>query len=198
MLLEFFRHGRKGHTFWKIGQWINKASLLNLLVEERAALTKLAGTCLHPILAWNCLVVRMNCTQGCLAEVLWQRIIWLSEIFLTMCKLAVLCQRALTVFEVMFAQLSFIFLFQGVELTLVAIEVVVVGLLSQVSHDLSGWIIEISWPSIGIKTLTFVARFFARRVVELLLVWILLALLARVICALVQVNLLTSLRSLRI
>lgn len=198
MLLEFFRHGWKGHTFWKIRKWINKASRLNLLVIERAALTKLASTCLGPVLAWNRLVVRVNCTQGCFAEVLWKRIIWLSEIFLTMCKLTVLGQRALTVFEVVLAQLSFIFLFQSVELTLVSIEVVVVGLLSQVSHDLSGWIIEISWPSIGIKTLTFVARFFARRVVELLLVWILLALLARVICALVQVNLLTSLRGLRI
>jgi hypothetical protein len=78
-----------------------------------------------------------------------------------MSELAVLSQWALLLLEVMLAELSFVFLLQGVELTLVSVEIVVVRLLGQVPHDLAWWIIEISWPSICIETLTFIARLFA-------------------------------------
>lgn len=60
----------------------------------------------------------------------------------------------------MLAQLSFVLLLQSVELALASVEIVVVGLLSKVAHDFAGWVIEISWPSICIETLTFVARLF--------------------------------------
>jgi len=78
-----------------------------------------------------------------------------------MSELAVLSQWALLLLEVVLAELSFVFLLQGVELTLVTVEIVVVRLLGQVPHDLAWWIIEISRPSICIETLTFIARLFA-------------------------------------
>jgi len=78
-----------------------------------------------------------------------------------MSELAVLSQWALLLLEVVLAELSFVFLLQGVELPLVTVEIVVVRLLGQVPHDLAWWIIEISRPSICIETLTFIARLFA-------------------------------------
>lgn len=60
----------------------------------------------------------------------------------------------------MLAQLSFVFLFQGVELPLIAVEVIVVRLLGEVAHDLAWRIIEISWPSISVEALGLVARLF--------------------------------------
>lgn len=106
-------------------------------------------------------------------------------------ELAVLSERALLILEKVLAQLSFVLLFQGVELALASIEIVIVRLLSEVTHDFAGWIIEISRPSICVEALTFVARLFARRVVELRVVGVLLV--ARIGGCLVQVNLLVLL-----
>jgi hypothetical protein len=77
-----------------------------------------------------------------------------------MSELAVLSKWALHLLEPVLAELSFVFLFQGVELTLISIEVVVVGLLCQTTHHLSWWIVKISWPSICIETLCLIARLF--------------------------------------
>ena len=43
-----------------------------------------------------------------------------------MSELAVLGERALLIFEIMLAQLSFVFLFQRIELTLISVEIIVV------------------------------------------------------------------------
>ena len=79
-----------------------------------------------------------------------------------MSELAVLGEWALLIFKVMLAELSFVFLFQRIELTLISVEIIVVRLLSQMTHYFSWWIIEISWPSICVETLGFIARLFAR------------------------------------
>jgi len=110
-------------------------------------------------------------------------------------ELAVLSEWALRLLEIVLAQLSFVLLLQSVELALTSVEIVVVGLLGEVTHDFAGWIIEISWPSICVETLTFIARLFARRVVELRVVGVALA---RITGVLVQISLLTLLWSLRI
>lgn len=75
VLLEFLRHWREGDTFWKIGEWIDEASLLLGVVEEGAAFTELALAGVNPILARNRLVVRVNRTEGCLAEILGKRLL---------------------------------------------------------------------------------------------------------------------------
>ena len=67
----------------------------------------------------------------------------------------------------MLAELSFVFLFHGVELSLIPVEVVVVRLLSQVTHHFSWWIIEISGPSIRVEALTLIARLFTWGTIEL-------------------------------
>ena len=74
-----------------------------------------------------------------------------------MSELTVLHQWALATLKEMLTELSFVFLLQGVELALVAVEIIVVRLLSQMSHDLSGWIVEIPWASICIESLCLVA-----------------------------------------
>ena len=74
--LEFFGHGWQGDTFGKIGQRIDEASLLIVVMVKRAALAELAFTGLLPELARNGLVVRMHCAQRCLAEILWK---WLKS-----------------------------------------------------------------------------------------------------------------------
>ena len=67
-------------------------------------------------------------------------------------KLAVLGQRALVVGEEVLAHLSLVLLLQSVELTLIAVEVVEVALLGQVSHYLAWWIVEVLLGlSVGVK-----------------------------------------------
>lgn len=160
MLLEFLWHRWKCDTLGQIGEWVDESSPLTWLVVERASIAKLAFTFLNPDFALYRLVVGVHGSQRSFTEVLWKRIIGLSQIFCAMCELAVLSKWAHFVFQVVLAQLGFIFLFQSVELTLISVEVVVVRLLGQMAHDLSWWIIEISWPSLGIETFTLVARLF--------------------------------------
>lgn len=64
--------------------------------------------------------------ESSFAEIFGKRIIGLSQIFLTMSELTILGQWAFLRLQIMFAQLSFIFLLQRVKLTLVAVEIVVV------------------------------------------------------------------------
>lgn len=93
---------------------------------EGASFTELALPSFFPELAWNRLIVGMDGAKSSFTEIFRKRIIRLSQIFLTMSELAVLGQWALVLLEIMLAQLSFVFLFQGVELTLISVEVVVV------------------------------------------------------------------------
>jgi hypothetical protein len=168
MLLEFLRHGWKSNTFWQVWKGVNELSLLYLFMIERATISILTLTSLRPIFAGNRLVIRVNCSQSSLTKVLWKRIIWLSQIFLAMGKLTVLLERARLVVQPMSAELSFILLLESIELTLISVEIVVVRLLSQVTHDLSRWVVEIPWTSICIITLALIARFLTRRIIEML------------------------------
>ena len=69
-----------------------------------------------------------------------------------MSKLAVLSQGALVVGQEVLAHLGLVLLLESVKLTLVAIEVVEVALLGQVSHDLAWWIVEVLlWLSVGVQ-----------------------------------------------
>jgi hypothetical protein len=78
------------------------------------------------VLAWFSLVVGMDSAKSGFAEVLWKRIIWLSQFTISVSKLTELMKRAVTVLQEVLAELCLILLFQGVNLTLVAIEAVIV------------------------------------------------------------------------
>lgn len=91
-------------------------------------------------------------------------IVGLSEILLSVCELTILCKWTFVVFQEVLAQLSFIFLLQCVELALVSVEVVVVRLLSQVSHNFSRWIVEVPGSTLSINTFALVTSFLAWRV----------------------------------
>jgi hypothetical protein len=71
-------------------------------------------------------------------------------------ELAKLLKGALSILKEMFAHLSLELLLQGIELTLVAVEVIVIGLLSQVSQDFAGRIVKVSWSSLGVNTLSLI------------------------------------------
>lgn len=58
-------------------------------------------------------------------------------------ELAILCKRATSSIGEMFAHLGLVLLLQGVKLALVAVEVVIVRLLSQVSHHFAWWVVEV-------------------------------------------------------
>jgi hypothetical protein len=58
-------------------------------------------------------------------------------------ELTVLLKRARTRVQKMFAHLSFVLLFQLIELTLIAVHVVKVLLLSHLSHNLLRWVVEV-------------------------------------------------------
>lgn len=75
-------------------------------------------------------------------------VIWLSELSWSVSELAELLEWAFTSFKEMFTHLSFELLLEGIELTLVSVEVVVVRLLGEVSEHFTWWVIKISWPSL--------------------------------------------------
>ena len=81
-----------------------------------------------------------------------------------MSELAELLEWALVIVDVVLAHLSLELLLHGVELTLIAVEVIVVALLGQMSHDLSWWVVEISLLTVGIKLSLLVLVLFAGRV----------------------------------
>lgn len=117
-------------------------------------------------------------------------------------KLTILSERAFGILKVMFAELSFILLLKSVELSLISIEVVIVWLLSEVSHDFSWWVVKISWSSLCIVTLALIARLLTSWIVLLCLVIAkhrsVISRLSRVIGSPVQINLLVLLWRLRI
>ena len=65
-----------------------------------------------------------------------------------MSELAILVERTRASFEEMFAELGLVLLLQRVELALVAIKIVIVALLSQVTQDLARRIVEVALLSI--------------------------------------------------
>lgn len=60
-----------------------------------------------------------------------------------MSELAVLLEWAFTILEEVLAHLSLELLLHGVPLALVSVEIVVVLLLSKVSHDFAWWVVEV-------------------------------------------------------
>ena len=78
-------------------------------------------------------------------------IIWLSEFFRAVSELTELVEWALTILKEMLAHLCLELLLEGIELTLVAIKVIIVTLLSQMSHHLAWWVIEVFLVAVGIK-----------------------------------------------
>jgi hypothetical protein len=65
-----------------------------------------------------------------------------------MSKLTELCKWAFSIFEEMFAHLSLELLLKSIEMTLTAIEIVIVRLLGQVLQDFAWWVVEVSWSSL--------------------------------------------------
>ena len=83
-----------------------------------------------------------------------------------MSELAELHKWAFSRVKEMFAHLSLELLLQSIELTLVAVEVVVVGLLGKVSKDFAWWVVKVSWSTLGVNTLSLISGLrFTRRVV---------------------------------
>ena len=54
---DSLRHGRKSDTFGEIGKRVDESSLLGVAVVEAAAVAKLAGTSVLPVLARNGLII---------------------------------------------------------------------------------------------------------------------------------------------
>ena len=77
-----------------------------------------------------------------------------------MSELAILGEWTFGVLKIMLAELSFIFLLESIELSLISIEVVIVGLLSKMPHDFARWVVEVSWTSLCIVSLTLIPSFF--------------------------------------
>jgi len=126
-------------------------------VEERATITELAFSLGNEVLAWLSLVVRVNCSKSSLSKVLGERVIWLSEFGWAVSKLAELLERALSVVKIMLAHLSLILLLESIELSLVTVETIIVGLLSQMSQNLAWWVVKVSWSSLGVNSLALIS-----------------------------------------
>jgi len=149
----------KSNTIGQVWKWVDQLSLLSLLVVEGAAVTILAFSKVDEVLAWLGLVVGVDSTEGSLSEVLWEWVIWLSQLSGSMSELAELHEWAVSLFHEMFAHLGLIFLLELVELTLVSVEVVIVVLLGEMSENFTWWVVKVSWSAVSIITLTFISLF---------------------------------------
>jgi len=149
----------KSNTIGQVWKWVDQLSLLSLLVVEGAAVTILAFSKVDEVLAWLGLVVGVDSTEGSLSEVLWEWVIWLSQLSGSVSELAELHEWAVSLFHEMFAHLGLIFLLELVELTLVSVEVVIVVLLGEMSKNFTWWVVKVSWSAVSIITLTFISLF---------------------------------------
>jgi hypothetical protein len=117
-------------------------------------------------------------------------------------KLTILRERALVVLQVMFAELCFVLLLKGIELSLISIKVVIVWLLRLVSRDFFGWFVEVSWSSMWIVALVCIARLLTDWMVLLILVYTknrsVIMLILKVISSFFQINLTELFWALRI
>jgi hypothetical protein len=77
VLLHLLWHWRKSDTLWKIWEWVNELSSLLLGMIEGASLTELALALTEVVFAWLSLVVGVNGSESCLAEVFGE---WLYRI----------------------------------------------------------------------------------------------------------------------
>ena len=94
---------------------------LLLRMIERAGISELAFAIPQHILARLCLIVGVDSTKSHLAESVWKRVIWLTQLLMTMGELAELLQAAVSRFHVVLAQLGLILLLEGIELPLVTV-----------------------------------------------------------------------------
>lgn len=60
---------RKIHFLWHIWQWVGQATLLVIIVVERAAITKFALACFLPKFTRDCSEIWMHCANRSLAEI---------------------------------------------------------------------------------------------------------------------------------
>jgi len=117
-------------------------------VIERAAISEFAFSSLLHVFARLSLVVGMDSAEGGLAELLWKWVIWLSKLFWSVSELAVLVKWAVSISLEVLAHLGLEFLLQGIELALGTVEIVIVARLLKMSHDLSWWVVEVSFLSV--------------------------------------------------
>jgi hypothetical protein len=89
-------------------------------------------------------------TKGSLAEILWKRVIWLSQLASAVSKLTVLLERAASGLLPMLAELGSILLLKCIELALVTIIVIIVRLLGQMLQNFARWVVKVSWSSLGV------------------------------------------------
>lgn len=75
-----------------------------------------------------------------------------------MSELAVLMKWTFIIFKEVFAHLSLKLLLKCVKLALVTVEVVIIGLLSEVLQNLTRRVVEVPWSSLGIESLALVLR----------------------------------------
>jgi hypothetical protein len=85
-------------------------------------------------------------------------VIWLSELRRSMSKLAILCKWACIVFKIVLAHLGLELLLKCIELALVSVEIIVVGLLSEMLQNLTRRVVEVSWSTFGVQSLTLILR----------------------------------------
>jgi hypothetical protein len=117
-------------------------------VIERAAISKFAFSGFLHVSARLSFVVGMDSAEGSLAKLLWKRVIWLSKLLWSVSELAVLAKWAFSICLEVLAHLGLEFLLQGIELALSTVEIVIVARLLKMSHDLSWWVVEISFLSV--------------------------------------------------
>lgn len=101
----------------------------------------------------------MDSAKGSFAKVFGQRIVGLSEFAWSMSKLAEFLKRTGACLHEMLAQLGLVLLFESVELALIAIEIVIIALLSQMTQNLGRRVVKVAWSTIlvtlVISSLTF-------------------------------------------
>jgi len=128
-------------------------------VVEGAGVTPLALSVLLEDLASLGPVVGVDSTKSSLSKVLWEWVIWLSQLSWSVSELAELVEWALSFVHKMFAHLGLIFLLELVELTLVSVEIVIVVLLGEMSKYFTWRIVEVSWSAVSIVSLTLISLF---------------------------------------
>tara|TARA_B110000285_G_scaffold231569_1_gene300572 strand:- start:532 stop:783 length:252 start_codon:yes stop_codon:yes gene_type:complete len=73
-------------------------------------------------------------------------------------KLAILLKWACIVFEIVLAHLGLELLLKCIELALVSVEIIVIGLLSEMLQNLTRRVVEVSWSTFGVQSLTLILR----------------------------------------
>jgi hypothetical protein len=157
VVLHLLWHWRKSHTLREVWERVDELSLLLIIVVEGAAVSEFAFSTRVEVLARHGFVIRVNSTKGGLTEILRKRVIWLSELSRSMSELTVLLKRTFIIFKIMLAHLGLVLLLKSVELTLVSVEIVVVGLLGKMLQNLTRRVVKVSWSSLGVKSFSLIS-----------------------------------------